>query len=166
MVVNYFDMAFFETVTSWSNWHFCQISRLEFSSRIVLFNSRFTISTKPLITFNMHWPVTWVFRLIVFLDVSCFTFRFHVMHVPKHCLLTQCSLSLPLPLVAFHFTSFGLLACAVLFKASWFFGFPCLHMALQNLKKQFNKERYFIRFSHKPDFDTVTNIAVVVKSEC
>jgi hypothetical protein len=85
MVANYFDMAFFETVTSWSNWHFCQISRLEFSSRIVLFNSRFTISTKPLVTFNMHWPATRMFRLIVFLDVSFFTLRFHVVHVPKHC---------------------------------------------------------------------------------
>jgi hypothetical protein len=110
MVANYFDMAFFETVTSWSNWHFCQISRLEFSSRIVLFNSRFTISTKPLITFNMHWPATRVFRLIVFLDVSFFTLRFHVMHFPKHCLLSQCSLSIPFPSVAFHFTSFDLLA--------------------------------------------------------
>jgi hypothetical protein len=86
MVANYFDMAFFETVTSWSNWHFCQIGRLEFSSRIVLFNSSFTISTKPLIAFNMHWPATWVFRLIVFLDVSLFTLRFHVMQLPKHCL--------------------------------------------------------------------------------
>lgn len=76
MVANYFDMAFFETVTSWSNWHFCQISRLEFSSKIVLFNSSFTISTKPLVTFNMHWPVTQVFRLIVFLDVSFLHFVF------------------------------------------------------------------------------------------
>jgi len=86
MVANYFDMAFFEIVTSWSNWHCCQISRLEFSSRIVLCNSRCATSTKPLITFNMHWPVTWVFRLIVFLDVFLFTLRFHVMQLPKHCL--------------------------------------------------------------------------------
>lgn len=162
MVANYFDMAFYETATSWSNWHFCQIGRLEFSSRIVLFNSRFTISTKPLVTFNMHWPVTRMFRLIVFLDAFLFTLRFHVMQHPKHCFLSWCSLSFPSPSDAFHFISFSLLAHAVLFKASWFFDFPCLHMAPQNLKKQFYKERYFIRLLHKPNFYIATNTSAVV----
>jgi len=35
-------------------------------------------------------------------------------------------------------------------------------MVLQDLKKQFNKERYFIRFLHEPNFYIETNIAVVV----
>jgi len=166
MVANYFDMAFFEIVTSWSNWHCCQIGWLEFTSRIFLFNSRFAISTKPLATFNMHWPATRVFRLIVSLDVFLFTLRFHVMHLPRHCLLSSCSLSFPCPSKAFGFTSYNLLAHAVLFKASWSFDSPCLHMVSPNLKKQFNKERYFIRPSHKLNLAVSTNTSVVVKSFC
>ena len=45
-------------------------------------------------------------------------------------------------LCPFFFPS-GRAICPWPFKTSWFFDFPHIHMASPNLRKQYNKERYF-----------------------
>ena len=107
-VANYSDMAFFETATSWSNWHFCQISRLEFSSRTVLFNSRFTISTKPLVTFNMHWPATERFGKLFFL-----------MFLFLHFVFTSCTVRTIAPYLIVHFRSHSLRKLSALLVSTY-----------------------------------------------
>ena len=104
--------------------------------------------------------------LRVFLDISFFTLRFHVMQLPKHCpYLNVCFRSRflrrlsTLPVSAYLRVPYflKLLDLSTFHAYTW---------CLKTSKNNFNKERYFIRFSHKPDFYVVTNIAVVAKPEC
>ena len=137
---------------------------MELASQFVVFGSSFTISMKHFITTKMNWHAIEVFQLIVFLDVFTFAFRFHKIQPQKHCPLPWPSLSIRSSLGTFNLSSFCLLAHAALLKISWFFCYHAYTWRIKNLKKQFNKERCFIRINTNSIFEVETNPKAVAKS--
>ena len=100
-----------------------------------LFGSSFTISVETLLTFKMYWHVTNCFVLIVFPWSFISYISFSCPASSKALLLRLTFTFAPVTFWNFPFYQFLSASAYTLYKTSWSFNSPHIHMASQELRK-------------------------------